>query len=283
MRPCRPALRDNRRMRVIPIPGENAGPMTGRGTNTYLLPGVEPTLIDAAEDSDAYVERVAVALDAAQPGASLSRVLITHAHPDHVAGVGAIARRWPRASWAKIPLPEVDSQEPVSWMPLTDDQVVPAGDGTLWAMATPGHAPDHAVFFDVRTSAVFSGDLVVNGGTVTIPASKGGHLGQYLASLRRVLALQPRRLFPGHGPIVDNPGALIRAYIGHRMGREQQVLGVLALGPASPSEIAQRIYPSDLAEELRPAAVENVLAHLIKLRDEGRAVGEGARWRAPQT
>jgi endoribonuclease LACTB2 len=265
-------------MRVIPIRAENAGPMTGRGTNTYLIAGTEPTLIDAAEDSDAYADRVAAALEAIQPGASLSRVLITHAHRDHIAGVAAIARRWPAASWAKIPLPDIDRQYRVEWSPVHDGQLIAAGDASLWAVATPGHAPDHAVFVDVRTSGVFCGDLVMNGGTVTIPPSKGGHLGQYLDSLRRLLDLQPRRLFPGHGPIVENPGALIRAYIGHRVGREQQVLDALRLGSVSPAEIARRIYPADLGANLWPAAEENVLAHLIKLREDDRAVQDGERW-----
>lgn len=266
-------------MQVITVAGENAGPMTGRGTNTYLIPGAAPTLIDAAEDSDAYVDRVADALERAQPGASLARVLATHGHPDHVAGVAALARRWPEVTFAKIP-GEHDAETTVAWQPLRDDQMTPAGDGSLWVVATPGHAPDHAVFFDIRTSTLFGGDLVVNGGTVAIPPSKGGDLQQYLASLRKVLDLQPRRILAGHGPAVDNPGALVRAYIGHRLGREQQVLGVLASGPASVADITARIYPADLAKELEPAARENVLAHLIKLQREQRAVADGDVWRA---
>jgi glyoxylase-like metal-dependent hydrolase (beta-lactamase superfamily II) len=266
-------------MQVIHVPGENAGAMTGRGTNTYLIPGAAPTLIDAAEDSEAYVDRVAEALERVQPGAPLVHVLATHGHGDHVAGVAAIARRWPGVTFAKIPA-ATDGETGVAWTPLRDDQMTPAGDGALWVIATPGHAPDHAAFFDVRTSTLFAGDLVVNGGTVAIPPSKGGDLRRYLDSLRKVLDLQPRRILAGHGPPVDNPGALLRAYIGHRMGRERQVLDVLALGDASDAEIAQRIYPADLAEELRPAARENVLAHLIKLEQDRRVTRDGERWRA---
>jgi ribonuclease/clavin/mitogillin len=265
-------------MRVIPIAADNAGPMTGRGTNTYLLPGARPTLIDAAEDSDAYVDRVADALEAAQPGAALQQVLVTHGHHDHVAGIAALARRWPGLEVAKVPLPELDAELPVVGAALSDEQIVPAGDGTLWVVLTPGHAPDHAAFWDVRTSGVFTGDLVVNGGTVTVPASKGGHLGRYLASLRRILELQPRRLYPGHGPIVDNAAPLLRAYIGHRLGREQQVIEALAAGPSTPEEIASRIYPADLPEALREAAADNVLAHLVKLEEERKARRVGERW-----
>jgi ribonuclease/clavin/mitogillin len=269
----------NRAMQVIPIPAGNAGPMTGRGTNTYLIAGAAPTLIDAAEDSEVYVDRVATTLEQIQPGAALAHVLVTHGHSDHIAGVAAIARRWPGATFAKIPAPEHDGEHAVAWQPLRDDQMTPAGNGQLWVVATPGHAPDHAVFFDIRTSILFGGDLVVNGGTVAIPVSKGGRLGEYLGSLRKVMGLQPRRIFPGHGPPVDNPGALLRAYIGHRLGREQQILDVLALGPASDADIARQIYPADLAEALRPAACENVLAHLIKLEEERRVEGRDGQWR----
>jgi glyoxylase-like metal-dependent hydrolase (beta-lactamase superfamily II) len=265
-------------MQVIHVPGENPGVMTGRGTNTYLIPGAAPTLIDAAEDSDAYVERVAEALARVQPGAVLAHVLATHGHGDHVGGAAAVARRWPGVTFAKIPAAG-DGETGVAWQPLRDDQMTPAGDASLWVVATPGHAPDHAAFFDVRSSTLFAGDLVVNGGTVAIPPSKGGNLRQYLDSLRKVLELQPRRILAGHGPPVDNPGALLRAYIGHRMGRERQVLDVLAAGEASEAEIADRIYPPDLAEELRPAACENVLAHLIKLEGEQQVTRAGERWR----
>jgi glyoxylase-like metal-dependent hydrolase (beta-lactamase superfamily II) len=266
-------------MRVIPIAGDNAGPMTGRGTNTYLIPGAAPTLVDTAEASEAYVDRVAAALEAAQPGAALAHVLVTHGHPDHVAGVEAVARRWPGVTFAKIPHHHEEPPPRIIWQPLRDDQMVPAGDGALWVVATPGHAPDHAAFFEIRTGVLFSGDLVINGGSVTVPPSAGGNLGQYLDSLRRVLSLQPRRILAGHGPPVDNPGALLRAYIGHRLARERQIVDVLALGPASPDEIALRIYPPDLAPELWPAARENVLAHLIKLREEQRAVQDERHWR----
>src|SRR5262245_5390284 len=128
-------------MRVIPITGTNAGPMTGRGTNAYLIPGARPTLIDAPEASDEFVERVASALDAAQPGARLSQVLVTHFHRDHVDGVDTLAKRWPDATFAKFPH-AADASHAVTWTPLADGQTIAAGDGSFWVLHTPGHAPD---------------------------------------------------------------------------------------------------------------------------------------------
>jgi glyoxylase-like metal-dependent hydrolase (beta-lactamase superfamily II) len=264
-------------VRVIPIRADNASPMTGLGTNTYLLPGPSPTLIDAAVDDDGYVSKVAEALEAVQPGVALAQVLITHAHRDHIEGVPAIARRWPGVSFAKLPWPERDAEAGVTFEVLRDDQTIPAGDGTLWVLHTPGHAPDHLSFFDIRTSILFCGDLLVNGGTVTIPASAGGDLAAYLTSLRRCLEFQPRRIYPGHGPPVDNPGALIRAYIGHRVGREQQILEELAAAPGSEDDLLPRVY-KDLDPRLNAAALENLRAHLVKLEREGRATRDGDSW-----
>jgi glyoxylase-like metal-dependent hydrolase (beta-lactamase superfamily II) len=267
-------------MRAICIRGNNPGPLTRGGTNTWLLPGAEPTLIDAAEDSDEYAARVAAALEAEQPGATLSRVLVTHAHGDHISGVAAIQRRWPGVRCAKLPDPARDARAGALFEPLRDDEILRAGDGQLWVVHTPGHAPDHLCYYEPRAAVLFCGDLLVNGGTVTIPVSHGGNLRQYLQSLRRVRDLQPRQILPGHGDPIDNPPALIRAYLGHRQLREQQILDVLATGPATIDAIVSRIYQG-LEKELVVAAAENVHAHLIKLQEEGRATREeaSAAWR----
>jgi glyoxylase-like metal-dependent hydrolase (beta-lactamase superfamily II) len=252
--------------------------MTGRGTNAYLLPGARPTLIDAPEASDEFIERVATALETEQPGSPLAQVLVTHFHHDHVDGVEALARRWPEITIAKFPLPERDAKHQVAWTPLKDEQVVTAGDGTLWVLHTPGHAPDHVAFLDLRSSILFCGDLLVNGGTVAINPSAGGDLAQYLASLRRLLVDQPRRIYPGHGPPVDNPGALIRAYIAHRLGREQQIVDELAKAGGTEDELTTRVYP-EVGPELRETARENLRAHLLKLKAEGRAADASGSWK----
>lgn len=272
-------------MNAVRIRAENAGPMTGTGTNTWLVLGAEPTLIDAAVNSDAYAARVADELEAHQPGATLVRVLVTHAHGDHIGGVEAIQRRWPQAIFAKLPDPERDARHPVTFRPLKDDGVVRAGDSILEVIHTPGHAPDHLCFFEPNSATMFGGDLLVNGGTVAIPVSAGGSLTQYLRSLRRVLDLKPRRILPGHGEDIEQPGSLIRGYLGHRMLREQQILDTLERAPQTAEEVVERLYQG-LQPELMPAAAENVLAHLLKLQDEQRVSrGEDARWSltAPST
>ena len=227
-------------------PSEWTGPA---GNNTWLLPGREPALVDAGVGHAEHVEAVSRALN----GAPLVRVLITHWHPDHVKGLPALRDRWGG-------LLVVDAA----------GAPVPAGDGQLEIIPTPGHSPDHLCFFDREAGDLYCGDLARKGGTIVIPATKGGDLRAYLASLRLVRELVPRRLLPGHGPIVDDPAALIDEYIAHRQMREQQILQAMLDGARTVDEIVRRVYPT-LPESLSSAAADSVRAHLAKLRDEGRS------------
>jgi glyoxylase-like metal-dependent hydrolase (beta-lactamase superfamily II) len=237
-------------MTSILIPAGNPSEWTGpSGNNTWLLPGREPALVDAGVGHPAHVEAVAQALN----GAPLVRVLITHWHPDHVKGLPALRDRWKG-------LVTVDAA----------GEPVPAGDGRLEIVPTPGHSPDHLCFYDRESGDLFCGDLARKGGTIVIPARKGGDLRAYLASLRLVRELGPRRLLPGHGPIVDDPVALIDEYIAHRQQREQQILQAMLEGARTVEEIVRRVYPA-VPASLSDAAAESVRAHLAKLRDEGRS------------
>jgi hydroxyacylglutathione hydrolase len=122
---------------------------------------------------------------------------------------------------------------------------------------------------------------MVKGGTIMIAASGGGSLREYLASLARVRALAPRRVYPGHGPIVEDAAAIIDEYVAHRAARERQVAGLLAQAPATTDALVSAIYP-DLDPALSGAARETVLAHLQKLEEEGRAHKAGNLWSAGQ-
>jgi glyoxylase-like metal-dependent hydrolase (beta-lactamase superfamily II) len=237
---------------VILVPAGNASAWTGpTGNNTWLLTGSEPALVDAGVGSREHIEALARALD----GRPLARILITHAHPDHVSGIPALLDRWPEARVVH---------------PAQDGEPIPAGDTVLRALHTPGHSPDHYCFLDESTRDVFCGDLVRIGGTIVVPASKGGSMSQYLHSLDRIRRLAPGRLLPGHGPIVIDPAALLEEYIEHRLDREAQIVEALRAGCRTPGEIVPRVYGS-LAGALLAAAEDGVLAHLLKLEEEGRA------------
>ena len=245
------------------LPAHNASTWTGpTGNNTYLLPGRIPTLIDAGVGNAEHIESVARALE----GRPLALVLITHGHSDHVNGVPAIVARWPNVRVRQFATGE---------QPIQDDDVIEAGDGVLKAIHTPGHSPDHLCFADAGD--VFCADLIRSGGTIVIPASRGGDLTQYLASLQRVRNLRPTRLLPGHGPIIDDPAQAIDEYVRHRAIREAQIARALAEGHDTPERIVSVLYEG-LPQPLVRAAVDSVLAHLIKLRVDGKARQDGDRW-----
>jgi glyoxylase-like metal-dependent hydrolase (beta-lactamase superfamily II) len=149
--------------------------------------------------------------------------------------------------------------------------VVAAGDDELRAIHTPGHAPDHLCFWHEPSRTVFCGDLAIKGTSVWIPARLGGNLAAYLASLQRILSLNPARLLPAHGDVIEEPAALLRGYIQHRLEREEQVIAALRAGDRTPDAVVARVYER-LKESLIPLARESVVAHLLKLEQEGRAL-----------
>jgi len=243
---------------------QNPGPLTGSGNNTWLLDGAEPTLVDAGVGNPGHVDAIAARLG----GRSLARVLVTHGHADHASGVPALRARWPSLIACKWTM-----GGEAGWDALNNRERIRAGSADLTVIHTPGHAPDHVCFFDSAAGDLFSGDMIVRGTTIMIPAGRGGSLRQYLESLQRLRALNPTRALAGHGPIIDDPVALIDEYIAHRQMRESQVRACLADGITDVEAIVARIYP-DLAESLRPAARLTIQAHLEKLREESSSTFE---------
>lgn len=230
-------------------------------------------MIDAGVGNPEHLDAIATAHRAGVP-----HVVVTHGHVDHASGVEALARRWPDTRFSKYPWADRDARYAVTWNSLSEGQTIVAGDSQLQVMHTPGHSPDHIALWHEETRTLFSGDLVVLGSTVVIPATSGGSLSQYLQSLARVIKLKPTRLLPAHGPPIDEPESILRRYIDHRLQRENQVVAALASGLRTVPDIVARIYVN-LAPALVTMAQESVLAHLIKLEDDGGAARSGEEWR----
>jgi len=193
-------------------------------------------------------------------------VLLTHAHMDHMGGVADLRRLYPRVPIAK--LIRNDPDLPVPMEPLEDGAVIGGEGVTLRAVHTPGHASDHLCYYLEEEQALFTGDLILGGTTTVIPPDDGD-LGEYLASLRRLLDLPIRRIYPGHGPVIEPARPTIEGYIAHRLERERQILGALGAGAETIPEIVARVY-RDVDPQLHPVARLSVQSHLIKLEREGR-------------
>lgn len=257
-------------MKPLALHAANPGPFTGEGNWTYFIDGDEPVLIDAGVGNAPHLD----AIDHAAGDRRL-HLVVTHAHSDHISGAPAILARRPSTRLSKMPWAERDRE--LRWQPLADGDLIATGEGDLQVIHTPGHAPDHVCLWHADTRTVFVGDMLVQGTTVMIPASHRGSLVEYLRSLDRLLALGPARALPAHGPVIDDPPALIRHYIEHRAQRESQIASAVDAGAGTIDELLPRIYPG-LQPALEPMARESLLAHLLKLQNEGRARRAGERW-----
>jgi glyoxylase-like metal-dependent hydrolase (beta-lactamase superfamily II) len=245
--------------------GLNPGMMTGPGTNTYLLGRRDPILLDTGAGVPEYMNELAGYL-AERGWKQPARVVLTHRHRDHLGGVPHLRERFRGLRVGKMI--HRDAELPDGIDDLRDGAMI-QGDGvTLRAIYTPGHASDHLCYYLEEENAVFTGDVVLAGSTTVIPAEDGDLL-DYMSSLKRLQQLGVRRIYPAHGPVVEDGPALIAEYIEHRLLRERQILEVLGDGPAAIPAIVERVYAA-VPKNLHAMAGQSVASHLKKLAREGR-------------
>ena len=248
------------------IVADNPGAMTGPGTNTYLVGIDEIAVIDPGPATDAHLDAIAGC-----GGDRIRWILLTHTHEDHSPGAAALKQR----TGAEICAFDDRDGVPVD-RTLADGDTIEATEFRIKAIHTPGHASNHLCYLLEEERTLFTGDHIMDGSTVVI-APPDGDMAAYLESLDKVRIKRLKAIAPGHGQLITDPLARIDEYVEHRLAREAQILDELraAGGTATIPSLVATIYP-DLVEELVPRAEQSVLAHLIKLRDEGRVSGEDA-------
>lgn len=250
----------------------NPSLVTLEGTNTYLLgaPGSgEVVVVDPGPDLPEH--RAAVDNAAAERDAQVVAVVLTHHHRDH-----AEAARWV-SSWRAALYAFEPNLVTVDASPVRDGEVLDRAGVRIEAIHTPGHSSDHLCLRVVATDVVLTGDHVLGWGT-TLVAWPDGDMAAYLASLRRLGQCEARVLYPGHGPVIDDPAEVVAAYLAHRQEREAQVLAALAAGDRTPAQIVARVY-ADVDRVLHPLAEQSVRAHLDKLVAERRVKWDRAVYR----
>jgi glyoxylase-like metal-dependent hydrolase (beta-lactamase superfamily II) len=250
---------------ILRIVAPNPGNFTYWGTNTYLLAEQGGfAVLDPGPESGSHLAAILAAA-----GGKVARILVSHTHHDHIAGLPALQAATGAPAYGYDPSTEPSFTPDI---PLADGDRV-AG----WtALHTPGHAADHLCY--ARDGVVFTADHIMSWST-SIVSPPAGDMSAYFASLRRMLARDDRLYLPGHGPPVPDPARYAGFLLAHREQREAGVRGALAGGPKTPADIVLALY-TELRPALRPAAERSVLAHLHKLRDDGLARDDGGTWHA---
>jgi endoribonuclease LACTB2 len=260
--------------RVAVILGQNPGPFTGPGTNTYLIgTGRRPLLLDTGQGVPQYLPLLERGLRETHESEELQAIVLTHGHADHIGGVESVQRRFGPLSVAKKPWDKLDGA--LSVAAVDEGSALHTDGATLQAIWTPGHAWDHLCWYMPEEKALFTGDVVLGAGTTVIPPD--GDLGDYLQSLRRLLALDMAVIYPAHGPAIHTPREKIESYLAHRALRDEQILAGLRAGLRTVAALVKRMY-ADVPEFLHAAAAMSVTAHLRKLEREDVVAHDGDDW-----
>ena len=265
--------------RVIRVTADNPHVMTGPGTNSYLVGALETNewaAIDPGPDSVGHLER----LVAAAPG-PIRWILVTHTHEDHSPGAARLAQMTGAPVLGRhAPKGEHQDETFSPTRVLEDGERLMLSDGTTVAVIhTPGHASNHLCFLLEEERMLFTGDHLMQGSTVVIHPPDGD-MSAYLASLRALLTRRLDWLAPGHGFLIANPAAAIEGVIAHRLKREAKVEAALReLGPAEAKALVPRAY-DDTPPAMHGWALHSLTAHLLKLRDDGRAREDEGVWAA---
>jgi glyoxylase-like metal-dependent hydrolase (beta-lactamase superfamily II) len=263
------------RLPVLPgisrIVANNPGPMTYYGTNTYLLDTPDGTAV-LDPGPEGHPEHVDAILR--HTGGRVALILVSHTHHDHVGAVAALqAATGARTAGFRSSATAAFDPD----IKLDHDTSI-AG---VAALHTPGHASDHLCYGLTGANGdriLFSADHVMSWST-SIVSPPGGDMRDYFNSLNLLLARDDDVYLPGHGPLLRDPRSLVRAMLTHRMLREQSIARRLADAPGDAASIMEALY-KQLNPKLKKAAERSVLAHLLKLESEGKAVREGELWHA---
>lgn len=261
------------------VRANNAGPMTGLGTNSWILGRERPIIVDPGPDDPAHLARLL-----SETGAEAHLIIITHAHDDHAALALKLQAAtdapimaidpciWPPRSGLLGKLPDRPSFNAIAPdIPLIDGTRIETGEMALTVLHVPGHSPDHLALEIGGT--LICGDLILPD-RPSIVAAPEGSIPHMMESLQRIAKGAWRRGLPGHGAPIGDLQSRAGFLLAHRKQRLDAIQALLGPGWITADEIANHVY-SEVPPPLRPAAQASVLCHLAALEECGIAVLQG--------
>jgi glyoxylase-like metal-dependent hydrolase (beta-lactamase superfamily II) len=282
-------------------------PMRPGHVHAYLLPGEDGwTVVDTGVGLPDAKELWQSELERA--GGRVARIFVTHFHPDHVGAAADLHELtgapvyqgvldyaqcelvWGNPAW---------SERILDWFRLhgTPDDVTAelVGQGSVYRpyiryqrdpilveagehldgwqlVAAAGHSDGQLCL--LKGGILIAADHLLGKITPTVglwPASRPDPLGDYLTALDRTIELAPAVALPGHGDIVDDPGARARALKEHHRVRLAETAAGLGAVPRTGFELSLALFGDDLKPAARRFAVAETLSHAERLVHEGAA------------
>jgi glyoxylase-like metal-dependent hydrolase (beta-lactamase superfamily II)/rhodanese-related sulfurtransferase len=221
----------------------------GRGCLSYLLAsGGEALVVDPAPDAGFYVAL------AAELGASVTEIVDTHLHADHLSGARVLAEL--TGATLRLPAPALARGVAYAVTPLHDGETIAIGDATVRALALPGHTTDMTGLL-VGDRALISGDSLFADG-IARPDLQAGDPDGARAMARTLHATLHDRVLTLAGDVVLLPG---HTHPGVRTAAVAPSLAAVRdavpeLGLADPGDFAEAVLA---AMPPRPANYETVI------------------------
>lgn len=290
-------------------------PLPLRFISVYLIEGADGwTVVDAGYD---YPETYRVWRSGAEAlgldlERDLSRIVVTHFHPDHLGAARWLQERsgapvlmleeeieFSRRLWGGLDGPEpfiehlirhgmpretavAASAEmrsglslPEVLTPMRAGEKLPLTGGSARVVHAPGHADHQIILHDEARGILYAADHILLKITPNIglwPEYEPHPLARYLDSLKELRGLNVGLVLPGHGPVFHDLDGRIDELRRHHEERLDQMLGVLGDGPKTTFEVSSSVFREDLSIYEQCFALAETLAHLDHLALEGHAV-----------